>query len=65
LLIKKINKKLAYISGTHILHKEDKSSELSFGNKEIIKNKYSDQSFKWYLLLYFLPYSLIKKFFSI
>lgn len=65
LLTKKINKNLAYVSDTHILHKEDKSSELSFGNKEVVKNKYSDQSFKWYLLLYFLPYSIIKKNFSI
>jgi len=65
LLVKKINKNLAYISDTSILHKEDKSTELSFGNKEIVKKKYSDQSFKWYLLIYFLPYPLIKKFFSI
>jgi GT2 family glycosyltransferase len=65
LLVKKINKNLAYISDTSILHKEDKSSELAFGNKETVKNKHSDQSFKWYLLLYFLPYSLIKKFFKI
>jgi GT2 family glycosyltransferase len=64
ILIKKIEKKVLYVSETYIIHKEDGSSSLSFNNKQLIKDKYEFFSFMWFLLLYILPYSLIKRLFN-
>jgi GT2 family glycosyltransferase len=65
LLIKKIDKNLKYIDSTSIIHKEDRSSELFFKNKDSVKRKYMRKSFIWFLILYLLPYFIIKKLFDI
>jgi GT2 family glycosyltransferase len=65
ILIKKVKSKMFYIDKTYIIHKEDKSSELAFSNPNDLKSKYSMKSFKWFLILYILPYKIINILFDI
>lgn len=49
-----------YVETTQIFHKEDQSSELSFGNATQVKNQYYAQSYKW-VLWWRLKVALLRK----
>ena len=59
LLTKKVGLKKKYIDTTYIYHKEDQSSEMSFNNKENIRNKYLLESIKECLNIFDLSYNQI------
>jgi len=65
LLVKKANENLYYTDNTYIIHKEDGSSNMAFSNYQTIKDKYNFNSYKWFILLYLLPFFIIKKLFNI
>jgi len=65
ILSRKLNKNTKYISNTYIIHKEDKSTELVFGENKNMINEYAFQSYKWVILLYLLPNKTIKIIFDV
>lgn len=49
-----------YVLDTTIFHKEDQSSQLSFGNKEFVKKQYECQSYK-YVIYWLIKFKLLGK----
>lgn len=61
LLTKKVNLRKKYIDDAYIYHKEDQSSEMSFGNKESIKYKFIIDGINECKNLFDLSYDEIKE----
>ena len=61
LITKKVNLRKKYVKDAYIYHKEDQSSEMSFGNKESTKNKFIVDSINECKKLFDLSYEEIKE----
>jgi GT2 family glycosyltransferase len=61
IMLKKVGLKQGFVKETMLYHKEDKSSEMSFQNKEQVKLKYLLKSYKHIIFVKMIPYQLLVK----